>query len=131
MKIRTIYFKIYDMPAAVRFWATLLQLQPHKHTPQWAEFWCGNVRLGLLLNDFGDVVQGAGCVPVFEFTDDVLPDYLHRAKILGAQVVMDGLNDPQLRSIVFRCPFGHEFELSKFHDDAMNQTNYEKPVIDA
>ena len=116
MKIRTLYFKVKDIKAAAAFWEELLQTKPHKYFERWAEFWCGNIRLGLLLNDFNDTFQGSGCVPVFELEDDVLALYITRAKKLGAKVVLDGLDNPQLKSIVFRDPFGHEFELSKFHD---------------
>ena len=116
MKIRTLYFKVKDIEGATQFWEQLLQIRPHKSFERWREFWCGTIRLGLLLNDFNDPFQGSGCVPVFEFEDNVLREYIARAKKLGAEVVLDGLENPQLKSIVFRDPFGHEFELSKFHD---------------
>mgnify|MGYP003394344894 CR=1 FL=1 len=116
MKIRTIYFKVSDLGAAAHFWSGLLEIQPHKDFDEWKEFWCGNIRLGLLLNTFGDQYSGSGCVPVFEFEDTHLQGYIARAKSLGATVLLDGLDDPNLKSIVFRCPSGHEFELSRFHD---------------
>ena len=116
MKIRTLYFKVKDLKAAAQFWEDLLQIKPHKYFDRWAEFWCGNIRLGLLLNDFNDEFQGSGCVPVFEFEDGVLQEYIKRAKKLGATVVIDGLDNPNMKSIAFRDPFGHEFELSRFHD---------------
>mgnify|MGYP001586194743 FL=1 len=115
MKIRTVYFKVTDMKKAVDFWQKLLEVKPHKTSPKWHEFLVGNLRLGLLLNDFGDKYSGSNCVPVFEFPDDELPKYIERAKSLGAKVIVDGLNDPNLLSIVFADPFGNEFELSKFH----------------
>ncbi|MDP9127610.1 MAG: VOC family protein [Pseudomonadota bacterium] len=117
VKIRTLYLKVKDIQAAAQFWEGLLQIKPHKYFDRWCEFWCGNIRLGLLSNDFNDRVQGSGCVPVFEFDDEALPAYIARARSLGAKVVLDGLENPKLRSIVFRDPEGHEFELSKFHDD--------------
>lgn len=114
MKIRTIYLKVKDIDGAKAFWQALLQIEPHKDFDDWKEFNCKNIRLGLLLLD--DAVSGANCVPVFEMSDGVLHEYIQRAKDLGATVVVDGLNDPDLKSIVFKDPFGHEFELSKFHD---------------
>lgn len=116
MKIRTIYFKVKDMEKAVAFWKGFLGIEPHKQFDEWHEFMAGNVRLGLLLNDFEDKFSGCNCVPVFEFTDDELDTYIQRAKELGAKVVLDGLNDPNLLSVVFADPFGNEFEVSKFHD---------------
>jgi catechol 2,3-dioxygenase-like lactoylglutathione lyase family enzyme len=116
MKIRTIYFKVADPAKAAAFWSALLQVPPHKDFESWKEIHCGNIRLGFLLNDFGDKFSGSGCVPVFEFADEALPAYIERAKALGAEVLVDGLNDPNMKSIAFRDPFGHEFELSKFHD---------------
>lgn len=115
MKIRTIYFKVTDMPKAVAFWRAFLEVEPHKKFESWHEFMTDNIRLGLLLNDFGDQYSGSNCVPVFEFADDEVVQYVERAKSLGAEVIKDGLDDPDLLSVVFRDPFGNEFEISKFH----------------
>jgi catechol 2,3-dioxygenase-like lactoylglutathione lyase family enzyme len=116
MKIRTVYFKVPDVKKAASFWEGVLQVKPHKTFDTWQEFMCGSLRLGLLRNDFGDTFSGSGCVPAFEFTDETLPIYIDRAKSLGATVVINGLNDPNMKSIAFKCPFGHEFEFSRFHD---------------
>ena len=116
MKIRTLYFKVADVEKAASFWSELLQIKPHKDFEKWKEIMCGNIRMGFLLNDFGDKFSGSGCVPVFEFADDALSAYIERAKALGAEVLVDGLEDPNMKSIAFRDPFGHEFELSRFHD---------------
>jgi predicted enzyme related to lactoylglutathione lyase len=116
MKIRTLYFKTTDLAAAKTFWQSLLSITPHKDTLKWAEFMVGDLRLGILLNDFGDQVVGCNCVPVFEFPDAELPAYIGRAQQLGAKVLVDGLNDPNLLSMVMADPFGNEFELSKFHE---------------
>jgi catechol 2,3-dioxygenase-like lactoylglutathione lyase family enzyme len=116
MKIRTVYFKVTDMQMAVTFWRELLQIEPHKATPSWHEFMVGSLRLGLLLNDFGDAYTGSNCVPVWEFDDEQLPLYVERAVALGATVILDGRDDPRLRSVVFKDPCGNEFELSRFHD---------------
>lgn len=116
MKIRTLYFKVADTAKAAAFWSELLGVAPHKDFEKWKEISCGNIRLGFLLNDFGDAFSGSGCVPVFEFGDAELPAYVARAKALGAEVLVDRLDDPNMKSIAFRDPFGHEFELSKFHD---------------
>jgi catechol 2,3-dioxygenase-like lactoylglutathione lyase family enzyme len=116
MKIRTIYFKVTDMPKAVAFWQGLLQIVPHKTSATWHEFMIGSLRLGLFLNDYGDSYIGSNCVPVWEFDDDQLSEYIERAKRLGATVLVNGLDDPKLQSIVFADPFGNEFELSRFHD---------------
>lgn len=116
MKIRTVYFKVADMDRAVNFWSGLLHIEPHKASPKWYEFMIGSLRLGLLLNDFGGVYSGSNCVPVWEFGDDELFEYIERAKTLGATVLVDGLDNPNLKSVVFADPFGNEFELSRFHD---------------
>jgi catechol 2,3-dioxygenase-like lactoylglutathione lyase family enzyme len=116
MKIRTVYFKVPDVAKAAAFWSGLLQVKPHKDFDSWKEINCNNIRLGFLLNDFGDKFSGSGCVPVFEFEDAALPAYIERAKALGATVIVDGLDDPNMKSIAFRDPMGHEFELSRFHD---------------
>ncbi len=116
MRIRTIYFKVDDPAKSCSFWTELLGVEPHKQAPQWHEINCGNILLGFLKNDFGDRFSGASCVPVFEFADADLQPYIERAKALGATVLVDGLDDPHLKSIVFRTPDGHEFELSRFHD---------------
>jgi catechol 2,3-dioxygenase-like lactoylglutathione lyase family enzyme len=116
MKIRTIYFKVTDMPKAVDFWQSFLGIEPHKKFAKWHEFLVGNMRLGLLLNDFGDQYSGSNCVPVFEFGDDEVMRYVEKAKQLGATVIKDGLDDSNLQSVVFADLYGNEFEVSKFHN---------------
>ena len=115
MKIRTIYFKVSDMQKAVSFWQGFLQIQPHKTFPRWYEFMIGELRLGLLLTE-NFKKSSSNCIPVFEFKDEDLPEYIEKAKLLGAEVVIDGLDDPNMLSICFRDPLGNEFELSKFHE---------------
>ncbi|WP_246291345.1 VOC family protein [Paraburkholderia fynbosensis] len=83
---------------------------------KWTEFSLGEVRFGLLLNDFGDEFVGSGCVPVFEFDVFALHIFLDRAKAFGATVALDGLNNEAMKSIVLVSPDGHEFELCACHD---------------
>jgi catechol 2,3-dioxygenase-like lactoylglutathione lyase family enzyme len=116
MKIRTIYLKVTDMPKAVAFWQSFLGIEPHKKFDSWHEFMADNIRFGLLLNDYGDQYTGSNCIPVFEFTDEEVLQYVERAKQLGAKIIQEGLDDPDLRSVVCADPFGNEFEISKFHD---------------
>lgn len=116
MKIRTIYLKVTDMPKAVEFWQSFLGVEPHKKFDEWQEFMADNIRFGLLLNTFGDKYISSNCVPVFEFADDEVLEYVGKAKKLEANVIHDGLDDPNIKSITFADPFGNEFEVSKFHD---------------
>jgi len=116
MKIRTIYFKIADMEKAVSFWRQFLQIEPSKYFKKYSEFRISNINLGLVLNDFGDEFSGANCTPVFEFGDEEVSGFIDRAKTLGATVVLDGLNDENIKGVVFRDPFGNEFEVTRFHD---------------
>jgi predicted lactoylglutathione lyase len=55
-------------------------------------------------------------VPVFEFDESNLHIFLDRARGLGATVVLDGLKNEAMRSIVLASPDGHEFELCTCHD---------------
>lgn len=116
MKIRTVYFKVLEMRPAVEFWQEFLGVEPHKKSEKWQEFMVGELRLGLLLNDFGDKFSGSNCVPVFEFPDDEVMDWVEKARKLGAKEILNGLDDPNLKSVVFADPFGNEFEVSKFHE---------------
>lgn len=116
MKVRTIYFKVSDMNEAVGFWKNFLDIEPHKSTSTWHEFKIGNTRLGFLLNDFNDKYSGSNCVPVFEFPDSEIDQWIKKAKKLGAELVFDGLADQKSLSVVFRDTVGNEFELTKFHD---------------
>jgi predicted enzyme related to lactoylglutathione lyase len=104
------------MSDACAFWSKLLEMPPVKNSPKYCEFKLANINLGLLLNDFGDEFKGANCVPVFEFADDQIAGYIDRAKDLGASVILEGLDNPSLLSVVFADPWGNEFELSRFHD---------------
>lgn len=114
MKIRTIYLKSKDNAALCTFWSELLGVRPHKDFQDWKEIMCGNIRMGFLKLD--DNTNGSGCVPVFEFSDSELNDYIARATALGAKIIEDGRDNPKILSVVMRDPFGNEFELSKFHD---------------
>jgi catechol 2,3-dioxygenase-like lactoylglutathione lyase family enzyme len=116
MKLRTVYLKVGNMNEAAAFWQQVLERAPQRQSPKWTEFLIGDVRLGLLLNDFGDDFDGSGAVPVFEFEKDALLAFLDRAKANGAKVVVDGLDDPNMKSIVLRSPDGHEFELCTCHE---------------
>jgi hypothetical protein len=111
VKIRSAYFKVTDMAGAVAFWSSFLLQAPIKQSEHWSEFLLGDLRLGLLLNDFDEEIRGSGCVPVFELVPTELTASIERAKSLGATVVLDGLSNPQMNSIVMAAPSGHEFEL--------------------
>ena len=116
MKVRSSYFKIKDMAAEVAFWRALLQIEPAKSSTHWSEFLVGGVRLGFLLNDFGEVLIGCSCVPVLEVETGTMASTVARAKGAGATVVLDGLENPKMNSIVMASPGGHEFELCHCKD---------------
>jgi predicted lactoylglutathione lyase len=115
MKLRTVYLKVNDMEQAASFWQRVLECTPHKRSEKWTEFMLGTNRLGLLLNDFGDELKGSGAVPVFEFEEQALHEFLRRAQENGAAVVFDGLAIETMKSIVLSSPDGHEFELCACH----------------
>jgi len=116
MKIRTVYFKVADMEKSRRFWQTFLGMEPVKSSGRYSEFKVGNINLGLVLNDFGAQFSGANCTPVFEFDDSDVLSFIERAKALGAEVLLDALHDDAIKGVVFRDPFGNEFEVTRFHD---------------
>ena len=111
MRIRSAYFKVKDMAAEVRFWRAVLQAEPVKSSSHWSEFMIAGTRLGFLLNDFGEQLVGCSSVPVLEVDDGAMEATLLRAKNAGAVVVLDGLANPKMNSIVLATPGGHEFEL--------------------
>jgi len=111
MRVRSNYFKVEDMAAEVSFWRSLLQLEPIKSSAHWSEFMIGNSRLGFLLNDFGEKLAGCSSVPVLELDEGSMESTIARAKDAGATVVLDGLSNPKMNSIVLASPGGHEFEL--------------------
>jgi catechol 2,3-dioxygenase-like lactoylglutathione lyase family enzyme len=115
MKIRTVYFKVNDMAKAVRFWTEFLQMAPVKTFDKYHEWRIGELNFGLALNVMGDKWSGSNCVPVFEFEDAEVVFWIEKARSLGATVIFDGLEDPELLSFVMADPWGNEFELSKFH----------------
>ncbi|WP_321903052.1 VOC family protein [Paraburkholderia tropica] len=115
MQLRTVYLKVNDMQISTAFWQRLLDQEPHKQSAKWTEFMIGANRLGLLLNDFGDELKGSSAVPVFEFEEARLLDFMKRAIENGASVVMDGLKIEAMKSVVLSGPDGHEFELCMCH----------------
>ena len=118
MQVRSTYFKVKDMQAEVKFWHGLLQAEPTKSSTHWSEFMVGGTRIGFLLNDFGDKLKGCNSVPVLEVDAGTMEATVARAKAAGATVVLDGLSNPKMNSIVLATPGGHEFELCncKAHD---------------
>src|SRR3954465_644530 len=100
MRIRSVYFKVKEMVPAVSFWRSLLQLEPIKESSHWSEFKVGEVRFGFLLNDFGEEVSGNSSVPVIELEPSELLAFIERAKSNGATVVLDGLDNPKMNSVV-------------------------------
>jgi hypothetical protein len=113
MRLRTVCLKVVDMGDALAFWSALFQREPLKHSARWSEFVLGDVRIGLLFNDFGETTPGQGCVPVFELDNGEVDRLLERALQLGATVVFDGLADPAMNGIVLSSPGGQEFELHR------------------
>jgi hypothetical protein len=115
MKVRTVYFKVKRTAEAAQFWGQFLRLQPQSESQDWIEFLVGDVRIAMIALAPDPGAEGCTCVPVFELSDAELPGEVERARSLGARVVFDGLDDPEVRSIVLADPYGHEFELSRFH----------------
>ncbi len=115
MKLRTVYLKVNDMERSSSFWQRLLGYEPVKRSGKWTEFMLGTNRLGLLLYDFGDEFKGSGSVPVFEFEEDALHEFVKPATENGATVVVDGLKVESMKSIVLCSLDGHEFELCMCH----------------
>jgi hypothetical protein len=104
------------MMAAVEFWRHFLKIEPVKQFDKYSEFKLSNINLGLVLNDFGDNFTGANCSVVFEFGDDEVLEFIERAKTLGATVVLDALDDENIKGVILRDLFGNEFEVTRFHD---------------
>jgi hypothetical protein len=115
VKIRTVYFKVNNMLEAAKFWGEFLQMAPVKAFDRYHEWRIDSLNFGLVLNDMNDHFAGANCVPVFEFGDLEVSTWVERAKSLGATVILEALNDPNLLSVVMADPWGNEFEVSKFH----------------
>jgi Glyoxalase-like domain len=113
MRIRSSYFKVKDMQAEVNFWRVLLNLEPTKSSTHWSEFLIAGQRIGFLLNDFDEKLVGCSSVPVLEVDEGAMEATVLRAKDAGAVVVLDGLSNPAMNSIVLASPGGHEFELCK------------------
>ena len=111
MRVRSSYFKVLNMELEVAFWSAILQIEPIKANSHWSEFKIGEARIGFLLNDFCEELKGSACIPVLEFEPAELLSAIERAKSVGATVILDGLSNPKMNSIVLASPGGHEFEL--------------------
>ena len=99
------------MELEVNFWRKLLESEPTKSSSHWSEFLLAGQRIGFLLNDFGEELVGCSSVPVLEVDEGTMEAAVSRAKNAGAVVVLDGLSNPKMNSIVLASPGGHEFEL--------------------
>ncbi len=103
------------MAKAARFWKEFIGTKPIKASDRYHEWRIQELNFGLVLNDFDDKWTGANCVPVFEFADDEVLAWVNKAKSLGAKVILEALDNPELLSVIMSDPWGNEFELSKFH----------------
>ena len=117
MHIRTVYFKISDMSSVVRWWSAFLEQSPHKSFEAYSEFKCGDIRLGFVLNSFGDEFTGNRGVLMLECeSDEELCIKIELAKELNARVLSDNLGS-DLNSISMEDPYGNEFELGFLNHD--------------
>jgi hypothetical protein len=116
MKIRTVYQKVKNMEVARTFCESFLGLKPSKNSDKWCQFNLENINFALLLDVFDDEVKGSNTVPVFELQENEITKYVEKAKALGCMVVIDGLSNPDMQSIVLKDPAGNEFEISKVHN---------------
>lgn len=115
MRVRTIYFKVVDIGPPRLFWSKFLDQTPRKDFESWCEFMAEGVRIALLKLD--EEERGNACVPVFELPDAAaVRESVGRAVDLGAKVFIDGLDAPDVQSVVLIDPVGNQFELSMFHD---------------
>ncbi|MFO0009983.1 MAG: hypothetical protein ACK540_11250 [Betaproteobacteria bacterium] len=80
LRVRSYYFKVKDMDAEVRFWRTLLEVEPVKSGPRWSEFLIAGQRIGFLLNDFGEELAGCSSVPVLELDEGAMASTVDRAR---------------------------------------------------
>jgi catechol 2,3-dioxygenase-like lactoylglutathione lyase family enzyme len=116
MRIRTVYQKVKDLQKAKDFWEAFLGMAPSKVSKIWCEFKLENINFALLLADDPlEQFSETNCVPVFEFKETEIPTVVAKARSLGCELVFDGLDDPDIQSVVFFDPFGYEFEISKVH----------------
>jgi len=115
-RVRTVYLKVSDMDAAREFYGKFLGVPPKKDGNVWCEFPLGNMNLGFSLEPKKAGSGGSSFVPIFEFADNEIYSYVHRAKTLGASIVTDSLSEGQGQSILMKDPFGNEFEISREHD---------------
>jgi predicted enzyme related to lactoylglutathione lyase len=111
MKIRTVYFKVSDMQKAKSFWSGFLEMKPHKDFEQWIEFQMDNIRLGFLADDYEGRPGYCRSAIMFEYPQEQFQKSLQRAVSLGARVLLDNLENPELRSMILVDPSGHEFEI--------------------
>lgn len=115
--MRTTYFKTPNMEKSISFWQGVLEIAPRKKSDFWSEFRCDNINLGFLKIDSFEVERDkSNSIPVFEVSDDQFELVITRIKSLSATVVLDINDHPDGKSYVFADPFGHEFEVTKFHD---------------
>jgi catechol-2,3-dioxygenase len=117
MRVRTVYMKVRDMKKVASFWQSFFSAEPVKSSSSWTQFSVAGLNIALLLNDFNAKIVGSNCVPVFEMDDAAVLQSVARAREHGAVVVLDGLEDPSVRSIVLRDPVGNEFEIRKSHGE--------------
>jgi len=117
-RVRSIYLKVKNMDAAREFYSEFLGIPPKKDGNVWCEFPMGNMNFALSLDQSKGKTSGVGggFVPIFEFADNEIYRYAHKAKSLGATIIVDSISEGRGQTILMRDPFGNEFEISRQHD---------------
>lgn len=117
LAVRTFYYKVTDMQGVIDWWKNVFDLIPHKQTVAYSEFKFENVRIGFVLNDFGDVYGGNRGIVMFNVISEKECDaFIEKAVALGGKITSDN-RDSELKSVVLIDPFGNEFELGSLTHD--------------
>lgn len=112
MTIRTFYFKVSDVERITDWWSEVLGISPHKKSRAYGEFKVGEMRLGFVLNDWGEKYEGNRGVAMFNTDSEKERDELiDRMVKAGGSIEADNRTNEALKSASVLDPFGNEVEI--------------------
>lgn len=117
LEVRTFYYKVTDMDGVTDWWMRAFGLTPHKRSASYSEFKLENVRVGFVLNDWGETYDGNRGALMLNVVPEQERDVLiEKIVSLGGTITLDNRNS-DLKSVVVEDPFGNEYEIGSLTHD--------------
>lgn len=117
LTVRTFYYKVTDMREAVDWWSKVFGLVPHKDGETYSEFKFESIRIGFVLNSWGEKYEGNRGVIMLNADSEAERDALIQKAITAGGKVLSDNRATDLKSAAILDPSGNEIELGSLAHD--------------